>query len=137
MNELIIFCDGGSRGNPGKAACSFIVQDNQGKILFQKGTALGIKTNNEAEYYGVLTAYEWLVEKRSAAGKINFYLDSKLVVNQLRGLFKIKNSRMAELIFKIKTLETNLNKKIDYFLIPREKNYLADQLVNQTLDSAT
>jgi len=134
MNELIVFCDGGSRGNPGKAACAFIVKDSQGNLLFQKGYTLGIKTNNEAEYLGVLAAYKWLTEKGLSAEKINFYLDSKLVVNQLKGLFKIKNARMAELISKIKILETSLNRRIDYFLVPREKNYLADKLVNETLD---
>lgn len=134
---LQIFCDGGSRGNPGPAAYAFIVKDTWGKIIYREGNFLGVVTNNEAEYYGVLKAWEWLVknsDKRSDF-TVNFFLDSRLIVNQLNGLFKIKKSRLRELILKIKILEVEFKEKVFYNLIPREKNNLADKIVNYVLDN--
>jgi ribonuclease HI len=135
-NSLIIFCDGGARGNPGEAACAFVVKKPTGEIIHQASQSLGRATNNEAEYQGVITALKWLLLKQNQLlnFKINFFLDSKLVVNQLNGLFKIKNARLRELIFLIKTLESQLNNQIFYQFIPREENQLADQLLNQNLD---
>lgn len=135
-NSLMIYCDGGSRGNPGQAACAFFAKEPAGKIIYQKSQSLGRATNNEAEYQGVIAALEWLLSTKNQFlnFKINFFLDSKLVVNQLNGYFKIKNSRLRELIFLIKTLENQLNNQIFYQFIPREQNQLADQLLNQNLD---
>lgn len=138
MNKsLTINCDGGSRGNPGPAACAFVVSEN-GKEFFSKGTFLGNTTNNVAEYQAVLTALEWLFENKEKyeGYSITFILDSELVVRQLTGVYKIKNENLRELAGKIKLFERELSFKISYTNVLREKNKSADLLVNETLDSS-
>lgn len=139
-NEINIFTDGGARGNPGPAAIGFVVMTGNGKAIFKTGKPLGHATNNVAEYSAVVAALEWLTGNGKAIGSqystINFYSDSQLMVNQLKGLYKIKNLGLQKLIIQVRTLENQLNKKYFYHLIPREKNSLADSLVNQTLDQA-
>lgn len=139
MTTLNIFTDGGSRGNPGPAACAFVVKNKTGKIIYQEGKFLGKTTNNLAEYEGVILAFDWLVKNLNdllSIKKVNLYLDSKLIVNQLMGLYKIKNSKIREKVFLIKIKEKEINKKIYYYFIPREKNLQADRLVNETMDKA-
>ena len=138
-NELNIYTDGGSRGNPGPAASAFVIFTGNGKKLFGTGNPLGQTTNNVAEYSAVIAALEWLTGNRKNFDDriitINFYSDSQLMVNQLKGIYRIKNNRLQTLIIQIKNLEKILNINCVYNLIPREKNQLADGLVNQTLDS--
>lgn len=138
MNKLLtINCDGGSRGNPGPAACAFVVSE-EGKEIFSKGTFLGETTNNVAEYNAVLTAFEWLSlnKEKYKDYNVTFILDSELVVRQLTGVYKIKNENLKELAIKIKLLENKLPIKISFTNVLREKNKSADLLVNTTLDSA-
>ncbi len=122
-----IFTDGGSRGNPGQAACAYVVFDDAGNIRQSCGKYLGVATNNEAEYQGVIEALTALKDL-----ELSFFLDSLLVVNQLNGLWKIKEPRLRELLLKVRALENN--RKITYTHIPREQNTTADLLVNETLD---
>lgn len=131
MSKLFIYCDGGARGNPGPAATGFVVKNSAGQILVQKGQYIGKATNNVAEYRAVIAALEWIADHPSS---INFFLDSKLVVNQLKGLFKIKNKTLQSLVITIKKLERKLSAPVVYFYIPREKNKAADSLVNDALD---
>lgn len=137
MKHLSIFCDGGARGNPGPAAGAFVVKDNQGKTLYQKAKFFGHATNNQAEYKAVLLAFEWLASQHLTFNfrllTLNFYLDSRLVVNQLSGLFKIKNSQLQHLAIKVKELENKLGTKIFYHFVKREKNKEADKLLNHIL----
>jgi ribonuclease HI len=141
-----IFTDGAARGNPGPAAAGFVVIDKQAEILCQRGRFLGRTTNNVAEYQAVVMAWEYLVNsqqqtvnsKQSTVNswrKINFYLDSLLVVNQLNGRFKIKNRKLQELAEEVKRLEKEAGVGVNYAYIPRQKNFLADKLVNQILDN--
>jgi ribonuclease HI len=133
--ELNIYCDGGARGNPGPAAWGFVVKDNTGKVIKKDGQYIGKATNNVAEYTGVLSALQWLCRNYNKSEyKLNFYLDSLLAVNQLNGIFKIKNSSLQAIIIKIKGLETQLKASVYYSFIKREKNKHADKLVNQVLD---
>lgn len=134
--ELVIHSDGGSRGNPGTAACAFVAEIGKDAIE-KKSKYLGITTNNIAEYSGVLIATEWLLENERYRNynSVIFYLDSELVVKQINGIYKIKNRELLELSIKIKN---NLQKMGNEFLfrnIPREENKVADYLVNQELDS--
>jgi len=135
---LIIFTDGGARGNPGPAAIGFVVKDSQGKILVKFGKYIGRATNNVAEYQAVVEALGWLEKNYSPAEltqwRINFYLDSKLVANQLSGKYKIKDLKLKKLIVEVKELEKKISSKIVYYFISREKNYHADLLVNQVLN---
>lgn len=135
--QLKIFSDGGARGNPGPAAAAFIVLDNAGKEIFNNGEYLGETTNNVAEYKGVLLAYEWvdLFIKNNNVEQIIFHLDSELVVKQLTGIYKIKNSKLLKLANEIKTHERSLRLSVKYVHVRREENKEADRLVNEVLDS--
>jgi len=133
--SLIIFSDGGSRGNPGQAAIGYTIQNSEGDYLAKVGQKIGIGTNNEAEYKAIVAA---LKQASNLAGcgeaVVQTYLDSKLVVEQLSGNWKIKEARLALLAMEAKKLEKNFAKVI-YKHIPREKNSLADSLLNKALDS--
>lgn len=135
---LFVFADGGARGNPGPAAVGFLVKDNQGKVLVRQGKFIGRATNNVAEYMAVIEALRWfkknLIGSTRAVGVIKFFLDSKLVVNQLNGLFKIKNKNLRDLVIKVRELEQAVGGNISYYYQSREKNKQADFLVNQVLD---
>lgn len=126
-----IFTDGGSRGNPGQAAYGFVVKTG-GKIVKKAGGALGVATNNFAEYTAVIRALEFAKEKFKGRD-IKFYMDSLLVASQLSGLFKIKNPSIRQLVFKVRTLESDFG-QITYTHILRENNKEADRLVNEALD---
>lgn len=136
MDQIAVYTDGGSRGNPGPAASAFIIEDSQGKKIHEEGFYLGETTNNVAEYTAVLKAVEWL-KKCSVFGvqcSVNFYLDSLLVVNQMAGKFKIKDPRLKDIYNKISFQISNLKSQIKWNHIPREKNMLADALVNSVLN---
>jgi ribonuclease HI len=139
-NTLSVFTDGGSRGNPGPAASAYIIYNNDGTILSQKGFFLGNSTNNIAEYYGVIHALTWLKEYFSTHPTgvviINFFLDSMLVVNQLNGIYRVKDTKLRPLALNIKTLEKSFSANFSYQHISRDKNSVADSLVNKTLDSS-
>lgn len=135
MAEIKIYCDGGARGNPGPAAASFVVVNRDGKVVAQKGFFLGEATNNVAEYKGVLAGLHWLAQNRKSHDA-TFYLDSELIVNQLTGKFKIRNETLRALAVKIRNVEQDVGGKISYKSVRREKNRLADFLVNKTLDRA-
>lgn len=125
--NLIIKTDGGSRGNPGQAACAYVVYA-EGNLREKCGKYLGTATNNVAEYSAVIFALESVHDEG-----LDFYLDSLLVVNQLKGLWKIKDENLKVLNLKIKDLTKNL--KVSWNHIPREENLEADALVNETLDN--
>ena len=134
-NKLVVFADGGSRGNPGPAAIGFVVKDENGKTLAEKGKRIGRETNNVAEYTAVIEALKWLVgEFRVKELQVNFFLDSQLVVNQLNGLYKIKNANLRNLIIKVRQLERAISGNVSYQYISRERNQEADSLLNQSLD---
>jgi ribonuclease HI len=136
-SSLSVFCDGGSRGNPGPAAVGFLIKDNQGEILVKKGKLIGQATNNVSEYMAVIEALKWLVNQPMVDDEnstINFFLDSKLVVNQLNGLFKIKAKNLRNLVIRVRQLEREIGGNVAYHFIRREKNRQADFLVNQTLN---
>lgn len=134
-SNIRFYCDGGARGNPGPAAASFVVFESN-KLIYKKTIFLGRSTNNVAEYAALLLAMEWLSEnfKNMKPDNVYIYMDSQLVVKQMQGVFKIKNARLLEIAIKIKNIENNLMSKFIYINIPREKNSLADSLVNKTLD---
>ncbi len=131
---LKIYCDGGARGNPGSAAAAFVVE-KQGKVIFKNAKFLGKATNNIAEYSAVLLAMKWLSNYLNKEfEEVLFVLDSELVVKQLAGLFKIKNENLRSLYFSVKKEEKNIPLRISFAAVPRNKNKLADLLVNTTLD---
>lgn len=134
--QLFVFCDGGARGNPGPAAIGFVVKGDSGKIFKKCGKFIGRSTNNVAEYQAVIEALKWIKASiQHPVSNLQFFLDSRLVVNQLNGLFKIKDNKLRQLIVKVRQLEQEAGGNVSYHLIERSKNQEADQLVNETLDN--
>lgn len=131
--SIIIHTDGGSRGNPGPAACAFVAEVG-GRILFSSSEFLGKATNNFAEYSGVLLALKWLESAENKNNNIIFYLDSELVVKQINGLYKVKDENLRKLFFEVLEYIKKLNLQIVFKNVPREKNKTADSLVNKELD---
>lgn len=133
--DLSIFTDGGARGNPGPAAIGVVVKNRQGKTIHQFGRVIGETTNNVAEYQAVISALEWLCSRPQAdkPKAVNFYIDSTLIVHQIKGEWKIKLPHLRQLVERAHQLEPKLT-AITYTVIPREKNADADALVNQALD---
>lgn len=133
--DLIVYTDGASRGNPGEASYGYIIYARGGEILRQEGKVLGITTNNVAEYTGVLAAFEYINKKWGDVPdlKIELRADSRLVIEQMAGRFKIKSPHLIEIFKKIKRIEANLSNVI-YKHVPRAENFIADRLANQALD---
>lgn len=129
-----VFTDGGSRGNPGPSACAFVVFINN-TIFHQGSKYLGIATNNEAEYQGLIMALNFLSEfDLSPYKEIDIKMDSELVVKQLTGMYKIKNPKLKFLYDKVVNLINAIGIKINFKHIPRSENYIADGLVNSRLN---
>ncbi len=133
--NLSIYCDGGSRGNPGEAASAFIVFDQNQQLVFQQGFLLGQTTNNQAEYQAVVAALSWLQSQPNNLQAVNFYLDSLLVVNQINGKYRIKDTNLKQKYLQIIKILDQLKLQIKFIHIPRSNNFRADALVNSTLDS--
>lgn len=133
-DELLIYTDGGSRGNPGPSAAGFVIQDAQERLLFEGGKYLGITTNNQAEYQAVKFALEKAYE--IGARRLSFRLDSQLVVNQLNGIFQIKNRDLWPIHQSIKEVVKRFD-KVSFTHVRREFNKEADAIVNKILDEQT
>lgn len=130
-DKVKIFGDGGSRGNPGPSASGFVVLDMEDNVLVDKGIYLGVTTNNQAEYTSLKLALEECV--KMGVKEVQVYMDSLLVVNQMKGIFKVKNRDLYPIHDAIKTLATKFD-HISYSHVPREFNKLADAAVNRALD---
>ena len=130
-DKVKLFGDGGSRGNPGPSASGYVVLDMEDNVLVDKGVYLGVTTNNQAEY----TALKLGLEECQKMGvkEVQVYMDSLLVVNQMKGIFKIKNRDLFPIHENIKELAKKFE-KISYSHVPREFNKLADAAVNRALD---
>lgn len=140
MQNIIIFTDGGSRGNPGPAASGAVIANSDGTILQEYGQFLGKATNNEAEYQALILG---LKKARALFGKakakkmdVEIKSDSELMVRQMNGEYKIENSNIQPLFLKARNLAVDFA-DVSYTAIPRAQNTKADHLVNQTLDAQT
>lgn len=129
---LKVFTDGGSRGNPGTAGLWVYITDAQGNPLERRYKYLGVATNNVAEYTGALYGIKRALELK--ADQIELYMDSKLVVSQLSGEWKIKNDDLRVIYQQIQDMLGWVN--ITYHWIPREQNKDADALSNKAMDEA-
>ena len=135
--EIKIYTDGGSSGNPGPSAIGYVIFFDSKKV-FSFGKKIGLGTNNSAEYSALIDGLEkivGLIKKETALSfsKLIVYSDSSLVVNQVNGLYKIKNPGIKNYVLRIKELERIINLPIYYKNIPREENRLADSLVKKEL----
>ncbi len=129
--RLKLYSDGGSRGNPGPSASGFVLLDEHDKILVDEGTYIGVTTNNQAEYLALKLGLEAAL--KLGAQEVDCYMDSLLVVNQMRKIFKIKNRELWPIHDAIVELLPRF-KKVRFTHVPREHNKLADKAVNRALD---
>src|ERR1700682_2255891 len=131
---LIAHSDGGARGNPGPAGYGVVIQDEAGRKVAALSQYLGHQTNNFAEYQGLIAVLEYAIEHGHKALKV--VSDSELLVRQIKGIYKVKNSTLQELHARAKELIAQLEWfSIDHAL--REHNREADELANQAMDKGT
>lgn len=130
--EIKIYTDGGSRGNPGPSAGGFAILDMSDNVVKKSGKYLGITTNNQAEYHSLKGGIE--AARDMGATKVHVFMDSLLVINQMKGLYKIKNRDLLPIHQAIKKIVSGFT-EIDFTHVPRELNKLADSIVNETLDN--
>lgn len=129
--RAIVYSDGGSRGNPGPSAAGFVILNDMQEVIDQGGEYLGLTTNNQAEYHGVRLGLEHALTL--GLRKIDFRIDSMLVVNQMNGIYKIKNRELWPINERIRELVTQFE-SVRFSHVKREFNQLADSVVNRTLD---
>jgi ribonuclease HI len=131
--KIVMYCDGGSRNNPGPAAIGVYVETLNKKY----GEYIGIKTNNEAEYqaliFGLKKIKSLIGKEKAKKQEIECRLDSELVVRQLNHEYKLKEKHIQNFFIEIWNLALDFG-KVKFIHIPREKNKIADKLVNATLD---
>ena len=136
--KLIVYTDGGSRGNPGEAAIGVVIRDEKGNLTKEYGEAIGIKTNNEAEYAAVISALKKIKalfgKEKAKKIEINFKMDSEFVMKQLNGEYKIEEERMQPLFIAAWNLKMDFA-RVTFSHVRREQNKEADRLVNMALYS--
>jgi len=137
MKKIIIYTDGGSRGNPGLSAIGVVFCNEKGEIIKKYGEIVGDKTNNEAEYEAVIFALKKFKalfgNKLAKNSEIEIRSDSELLIKQLNGEYKVLDPKIQNLFLNIWNLKLDF-KKVKFKLIPREQNKEADKLVNEALD---
>jgi len=150
--KIIIYSDGGARGNPGPAGIGVVIKTQNSNVktqnLVELSKYIGITTNNQAEYQAVIEALKWLSNlskpipgmgengQEDNTLEVEFRLDSQLVVEQLNQRYKLKNEGLKPLFWQIRDLMMQLGGKVTFKFIPREQNKEADKLVNQVIDTA-
>ncbi|MFA5050552.1 MAG: ribonuclease HI family protein [Patescibacteria group bacterium] len=132
--KLILYTDGGARGNPGPAGAAGLIYDTDKKVIKKFAQFLGKATNNQAEYQALVLGLE--LAKKIKASEVDCYLDSLLVVEQMNQKWKIKNKELSVLFVKVWNLSQSFE-KVNFYHIPREKNEEADKLVNGIIDKNT
>lgn len=134
MNVIEIYVDGGARGNPGPAGGGFVIYQN-GKAVKKGSDFFGEKTNNQAEYLALRMALREAYARFENA-PINCFMDSELVVRQMKGEYKVKNANIKALYEEVRRIADQF-KIFTIHHIPREQNYLADKLANQAMDAGS
>jgi ribonuclease HI len=137
MQKIIVYTDGASRGNPGPASIGVIINNAKGQVLKEYSKAIGKTTNNEAEYQAAIFALKKIKalfgKKKVKDYDVLIKSDSQLLVSQLTGKYKIKESNIQKLFIQAWNLMIDFG-KVDFEYIPREQNKLADRLANEALD---
>ncbi|MEV0380865.1 bifunctional RNase H/acid phosphatase [Nonomuraea sp. NPDC050643] len=136
MTSYVIEADGGSRGNPGPAGYGAVVMDaSDGQVLAEAAEAIGVTTNNVAEYRGLIAGLKAVLELGGDGAAVAVRMDSKLVVEQMAGRWKIKNEGLRPLAAEAGSLVRRL-RVTEWTWIPRERNKHADRLANEAMDAA-
>lgn len=130
---IIAYIDGGARGNPGPAGYGVRIESTDGTPLEELHGALGVATNNVAEYNGLLAALRWAIERGQR--ELSIRSDSELLVKQMRGEYKVKHPGLQPLYVQARLLAMQLDNVV-FEHIPRERNTHADRLSNLGMDEA-
>jgi len=133
MKEAWLFTDGGSRHNPGPAAYAAVLTPPEQKenLVATLARSIGVATNNVAEYQGLIAGLK--LARQHAVQNLEIFLDSLLVVEQMKKNWKIKDANLRDLWTEAQALTKHFQ-QVNFHHIPREENYLADQLLNDELD---
>lgn len=131
--QLFLSTDGGARGNPGPAAAGFVITDDSGAVVVERGRYLGETTNNVAEYSALIDGLQTALELRAAS--IVIQMDSELIVKQMKGEYKIKQPHLQELAAEVKQLLARFA-QYEFKHVLRAQNKAADRMVNQAIDAA-
>ena len=126
-----LFTDGGARGNPGPAAAAYVLEAGDGTVLDARGEAIGVATNNVAEYRALVAGLAKAAELGVA--ELEVVSDSELLVRQMRGEYRVKNPALVELSLEAGRLGRQIG-RVTYTAVRRAENELADRLVNEALD---
>jgi len=132
--KATLYTDGGSRGNPGPAAYAYVLETEDGTVLDARGEAIGVATNNVAEYRALVEGLE--AAARARIDELDVVSDSELLVKQMRGEYKVKNAALRELSLEAARIARGIA-NVRYRAVRREHNELADSLVNEALDRAS
>jgi ribonuclease HI len=128
-----LFTDGGARGNPGPAAYGYVLEAEDGAILFEHGERIGRATNNQAEYRGLIAGLEKAADL--GADEVLVVSDSELLVKQMRGEYRVRNAALRDLHGEASRAARRVG-RVEYTNVRRAENELADRLVNEALDAA-
>ena len=129
---ITAYFDGGSRGNPGPAGYGVYIVDDAGTVLAELSGALGVATNNVAEYNGLIAALQWAADHDVTALSVKG--DSLLLIEQMRGNYKVKNEGLKPLHMRARMLVMQIG-NVSFAHVPREKNNDADRLSNVGMDA--
>jgi len=124
--------DGGARGNPGPAAFGYVLETEDGTVLDARGEAIGVATNNVAEYRALIAGLEAALAR--GVTELEVVSDSELLVKQMRGEYRVKNEALRRLSLQAAELARRIG-RVAYTAVRREHNELADRLVNEALDA--
>ncbi len=130
--KALLYTDGGARGNPGPAAFGFVLESEDGTVLAAEGHAIGIATNNVAEYSGLVAGLRRALELHIP--QVEVVSDSELMVKQMRGEYRVKNDALRDLYAEASRLARQIG-SVEYRHVLRAHNELADRLVNEALDA--
>ena len=130
---MLAYIDGGARGNPGPAGYGVRIESPDGAVVDELHGALGVATNNVAEYNGLLAALQWAVDRGER--RIHIRADSELLVKQMRGEYKVKNPGLQPLYVRARLLATQLD-EVKFEHVRREFNTEADRLSNLGMDDS-
>lgn len=128
-----LYTDGGARGNPGPAASAYVLEAADGSVLEARAEAIGVQTNNVAEYTALLHGLRRAAEL--GITELEVVSDSELMVKQMRGEYRVKNEALRTLSLEASHLARTVG-SVTYTAVRREQNELADRLVNEALDRA-
>ncbi|MDQ3889206.1 MAG: reverse transcriptase-like protein [Actinomycetota bacterium] len=128
-----LYTDGGARGNPGPAAAAYVLEAEDGTVLDARGEAIGVATNNVAEYRALIAGLATAAE--AGVDDLEVVSDSELLVRQMNGTYRVKNAALVQLSLQAAELARRIG-RVRYRSVSRAENELADRLVNEALDGA-